>query len=67
MTSEGEIRVLFLRVAATPGNSEEFRVAKDELRAALKVSVTSGHEKVAALKQRTFPQSANDIDTPRVP
>ena len=67
MTSEEEIRALSLRVTAAPDNSEEFRVAMDELRAALKASATSGHDKVAALKQRSFPQSENDTVTPRVP
>jgi hypothetical protein len=67
MTSEEQIRVLSLRVTAAPDNSEEFRVAIDELHAALKASAASGHDKVAALKQRSFPQSENDTDTPRVP
>ena len=67
MTSEEQVRALSLRVAAAPANSEEFRVAMDELHAALKASATSGHEKVVALKQRSFPQLGHDTDTPRVP
>jgi hypothetical protein len=63
MTSEEQVRVLSLRVAAAPANSEEFRVAMDELRAALKASATSGHEKVAALKQRAVPQSGDEWHT----
>ncbi len=56
MTSEEQVRVLSLRVAAAPENSDEFRVARGELRVALKASAASGHEKLAALKQRAVPQ-----------
>ncbi len=42
MTSEEQVRVLSLRVAAAPENSDEFRVARGELRVALKASAASG-------------------------
>jgi hypothetical protein len=43
------------RVIAAPENSEEFRIAMDELHAALKMSVTRGREKIAAM-QRGVPR-----------
>ena len=54
MTSEEHIRDLSLRVIAAPENSEEFRIAMDELHAALKMSVTRGREKIVAM-QRSIP------------
>lgn len=60
MTSEEHIRDLSQRVIAAPENSEEFRIAMDELHAALKMSVTRGREKIAAL-QRTSPILKTDL------
>lgn len=55
MTSEEHIRDLSQRVIAAPENSEEFRIAMDELHAALKMSVTRGREKIAAMQRGTPP------------
>ena len=55
MTSEEHIRDLSQRVIDAPENSEEFRIAMDELRAALKASATRGREKIAAMQRGTPP------------
>jgi hypothetical protein len=57
MTSEEHIRALSLKVIAAPSDSEEFTLAIAELRAALDANATRGREKIAALKQKTFPHS----------
>jgi len=59
MTSEENIRALSLRVTAAPENSEEFRVAMEELRAALAASAARGREKIAAL-QKALPHFENN-------
>jgi len=56
MTSEENIRVLSQRVTAAPEDSEEFRIAMEELRAALAASAARGHAKIAAL-QKALPHS----------
>ena len=63
MTSEEQICVLSLRVVAATENSVEFKVAMEELRAALKANATRAHEKVAALKQKAYPQSEDKRQT----
>ena len=59
MTSEENIRLLSIRVTAAPENSDEFRVAMDELRAALAASAARGRAKIAAL-QKALPHSENN-------
>ena len=60
MNSEERIRALSMKVAAAPGDSEEFSVAMKELREALNENATSARNKIAALKQKAFPDSAPD-------
>jgi hypothetical protein len=62
MTSEEHIRALSVRLSAAPENSEEFRIAMDELRAALKASAARGREKIAALQNA--PSSPSRIEAP---
>jgi hypothetical protein len=59
MTSEEQIRVLSQRVAAAPDNSEEFRLAMMQLRAALDANTVRAREKIAAM-QKAFPHSENE-------
>ena len=51
MTSEEHVHDLSLRVIAAPENLEEFRIAMDELRAALKASATRGRENLPRYKE----------------
>lgn len=51
VTPEEHIRVLSLRLASAPENSEEFRVALEELHAALNASAARGREKIAAMQK----------------
>ena len=60
MNSEERIRALSMKVAAAPDDSEEFSVAMKELREALNENATSARNKIAALKQKAFPDSAPD-------
>jgi len=60
MNSEERIRALSMKVAAAPNDSEEFRVAMSELRAALNENARQARIKIAALKQKAFPDSAPD-------
>jgi hypothetical protein len=56
MNYEEHIRALSLRVTTAPEGSEEFKVAIDELRAALKASVDRGRARIAEL-QSVLPRS----------
>jgi hypothetical protein len=60
MNSEERIRELSLKVAAASDGSEEFRTAMIELRAALNENARRARNKIAALKQKSFPHSAPD-------
>jgi ABC-type Zn uptake system ZnuABC Zn-binding protein ZnuA len=60
MNSEERIRALSMKVAAAPDHSEEFRAAMSELRAALNENARQARNKIAALKQEAFPDSAPD-------
>ena len=60
MNSEERIRALSMKVAAAPDDSEEFRAAMSELRAALNENARRARNKIAALKQNAFPDSAAD-------
>jgi hypothetical protein len=60
MNSEERIRALSMKVAAAPGDSEEFRAAMSELRAALNENARLARNKIAALKQKAFPHSGPD-------
>ena len=60
MNSEERIRALSMKVAAASDNSEEFRAAMSELRAALNENARRARNKTAALRQKAFPDSAPD-------
>ena len=49
-----------MKVAAAPDDSEEFKAAMSELRAALNENARRARNKIAALKQKAFPDSAPD-------
>jgi hypothetical protein len=60
MNSEERIRALSMKVAAAPDDSDEFRAAMSELRAALNENARCARNKIAALKQKAFPDSTPD-------
>jgi len=60
MNPEERIRALSMKVAAAPDDSEEFRSAMSELRAALNENARRARDKIAALKQKAFPHSVPD-------
>ena len=58
MNSEERIRALSMKVAAAPDDSEEFKAAMSELRAALNENARRARNRIAAMKQKAFPDSA---------
>jgi hypothetical protein len=50
MNSEEHIRALSLGVTQAPNDSEEFRIAMNELLGALKASAARGHAKISEMR-----------------